>query len=118
MGVSPHLLVQTVHIGRARLLGGWPPLPFWLGSCPYLPAPSQHDVRLGRTLLWGSPLVVVGVEEGPLPAVHAVRWERTLLGGCPFLVLRPLDPGEPSLPLGHAVRLERTLPYRRVPSFL
>ena len=103
MGVSPHLLVQTVHEGRAQLLGGCPPLSFWLGSCPYLPAPSQHDVRLGRTLLWGSPLVVGG-EEGAPPAVHAVSWERTLLGGCPFLLLHPLAPVDPPLLLGHAVR--------------
>ena len=115
MGVSPHLLVQTAHEGRARLLGGGPPLLFWLGSCPILPSPSLHAVRLGLTLLGGGPLVV-GLGMGP-PYVHAVRWERTLLGGCPLLFLLLLAPGYPPLPLGHAVRWERTLPDRRVPPF-
>ena len=117
LGVSPHLLVHTAHEGRARLLGGWPPLPFWLGSCPILPPSYLHSVHLGRTLLGGSPLVV-GVGMGGPPSVHAVRWDLTLLGGFPLLFLLLLAQGYPSLPLGYAVRWERTLPDGRVPPFL
>ena len=71
LGISPHLLVQTAHEGRARLLGGWPPLPFWLGSCPYLPDPSLHTVCLGRTLLGGSSFPVLISCSSPLPSASS-----------------------------------------------
>ena len=112
--MSPHLLVQTAHEWRARLLRGWPPLPFWMGSCPFLPSLSLHAVRLGCTLLGGSPLVV-GVGLGATPSVHAVLWTRTLLRGCHLLLCRPLSPWDPPLPLGHAMRWECMLPYGGVP---
>ena len=115
MGVSPHLLYQTVHEGRACLLCGCPPLSFELESIPPLPSPSLHAVRWEHTLLEGSPRGVCGIMGSP-PSFHAVRWERTLLRGCPLLFL--LSRGAPLLPLGHAVRWERTLLYGGFPPFL
>ena len=114
MGVAPYLLYQAVHKGRARLLGGWPPLSFWLYGAPLLSSPSLHDVLWGRTLLWGSPFGNLGVRGLP-PPLHAVRWERTLLGGC--LLHLFLARVVPLLPLGHAVCWERTLLFWGVPPF-
>ena len=96
MGVSPHLLIQTAHEWRARLLGGCPPLPLWLGSCPIPLSPSLHAVRLGHMLLRRSPLVSGGAGAGVPLSVHAVRKVRTPLKGRPFPVILPLVLGEPS----------------------
>ena len=101
MGVSPHLLYQAAHKGRARLLGGWPPLSFGLESGPPLSSPSLHAVRWESTLLGGSSLGVCGVLGSP-PSLHAVRGERTLLGGC-LLLLFILDRGFTLLLIGHAM---------------
>ena len=49
----PHLLYQAAHKGRARLLGGCPPLSFGLESFPPLSSSSLHAVRWGRTLIGG-----------------------------------------------------------------
>ena len=72
LGVSPHLLDQYAHEGRERLIRGWTPLPFGLGSCPTLSSPSLHAMRWGRTMLGGSPWGV-GLIMGAPPSVHAVH---------------------------------------------
>ena len=115
MGVPPHLLDQSAHEGRAHLLGGWPPLSSWLGSCPTLFSPSLHAVRWGRTLLGGSPRGVGWILGAPRPFMPCAR-SAPCSGGCPLLGL--LSPGAPLLPIGHAVHWYRTLPYGGVPPFL
>ena len=72
MGVSPHLLVQSVHEGRTHLLRGCPPLPFWLGSCPLLSSSSLYAVLWGRTLLGGSPWGVGWILPPPVCACRAL----------------------------------------------
>ena len=144
MGVSPHLLYQDAHEGRARLVGGCPSLCFGRDiASPLSSPPSLHAVRWGRTLLGGSPWGVCGVWGSP-PPLHAVRWERMLLysGVPPFLWDRParhrhvrsgpllsarglrplllflMSRGVPLLLLGHAMRWACTLTYRGVPPFV
>ena len=72
LGVSPHILVQSAHEGRARLLGGCPPLPFGMVSLPILSSPSLHAMSWGRTLLGGSPQGIGWILRSP-PSMHAVR---------------------------------------------
>ena len=62
MGVSPHLLYQAAHEGRARLLGGWTPLSSGLESTPppLLLVPACH--ALGVHADWG---VHFGLQWGP-----------------------------------------------------
>ena len=114
-GVSPHLLYQAAHEGRARLLWGWPPLSFGMESAPPLFSSSQHVVRWECTLLGGDPLCFSGGLGSP-PSQHVVRWERTLIRRCPILLVL-LAWGVFLLLIGHAMRWERTLPYSGVPPF-
>ena len=71
--LHPYLPYQAAHEGRARLLGGWNPLFFWLGSSPPpLSSLSPHAVLWGRMLLRGSPRGVCVIMGAP-PSLHAVR---------------------------------------------
>ena len=110
MGVSPHLLVQTAHEWRARLLRGCPPLPLWLGSCPYLaleesPILLRHAMRLERTLpcRWAPPFYWARAARLLHPRSVPCHIVRQPLGSAPLLLA------------WHALRWERKLPYRGSP---
>ena len=107
MVVLPHLLYQAAHEGRARLLGGYPPLSFRMGSSPPLSSLYLHAVRWERTLLRGAPLGFSGYLGSP-PSQHAMRWEYTMIRGYPLLLIL-LARGVPFPLLGHAMRWERAL---------
>ena len=83
-GVSPHLLFQSAHEGRACLLGECPPLSFGMGSCPILSSLSLHVVLWGSTLLGGSPCGVGWILPPPRPCMPCARSARCS-GGAPSL---------------------------------
>ena len=89
LGVSPHLLVQTAHEWRARLLRGWPPLPPLVGVLPQpgsggvpLPAPACHVLRAHAALQVGPPLLLGSGRTPPAPTVCPLSHLPPDMGGC------------------------------------
>ena len=83
LGVALHLLYQATHEGRARLLGGCPPLSFGLRGPPPLTPLLLHAVRWERTLLRECPFFGALVCPPPFLCLHAMRWGRTLSSPLP-----------------------------------